>query len=296
MRVGPEGEDRSRLTLTHICPLDDHWQQDGPGAAGVGWDLGLLGLAVHLSGTGTDRFDEELLTGTAEGKRFIAGCSDDWRRADIAAGEDPAHAEAAARLTAAFYSGEPPKEFGITQAGVPQHLRVLGDNGFASVRIDGPRRIYVVDSRPFLDMDAWLDPFHAFWEMICTASAARCTDSSSVASWAKSWQIWLPHRGASRRRLFSVRSPLRYGIASMSKSTKGLEEFTKHHKGGSLWAKGTTANGVPTGYWEWYRKDGTKLRSGHFENGEQVGEWTTYDKSGEKYKVTQMRPKANKSS
>lgn len=38
------------------------------------------------------------------------------------------------------------------------------------------------------------------------------------------------------------------------------------------------ADAVPTGYWEWFRKDGTKLRSGHFQDGEQVGEWITYDK------------------
>jgi len=47
---------------------------------------------------------------------------------------------------------------------------------------------------------------------------------------------------------------------------------------------------VFTGYWEWFRKDGTKLRSGHFENGEQTGEWTTYDKNGKVYKVTTKKP------
>jgi antitoxin component YwqK of YwqJK toxin-antitoxin module len=51
---------------------------------------------------------------------------------------------------------------------------------------------------------------------------------------------------------------------------------------------------VPTGYWEWFRKDGSKMRSGWFENGEQVGEWTTYDRQGEVYKVTKMKPKAKK--
>ena len=51
---------------------------------------------------------------------------------------------------------------------------------------------------------------------------------------------------------------------------------------------------VQTGYWEFFRKDGTRLRSGHFENGEQVGEWTTYDASGNVYKVTRMRPKSQK--
>lgn len=42
------------------------------------------------------------------------------------------------------------------------------------------------------------------------------------------------------------------------------------------------------GYWEWFRKDGTKMRSGHFKNGERVGEWTTYDREGQVYKVTNM--------
>lgn len=65
--------------------------------------------------------------------------------------------------------------------------------------------------------------------------------------------------------------------------------FERLHKDGSLWARGQTVDDVPTGYWEWFRKDGTKLRSGHFQKGQQVGEWTTYDARGEPYKVTQMR-------
>ena len=65
--------------------------------------------------------------------------------------------------------------------------------------------------------------------------------------------------------------------------------FEKLHKDGSLWARGQTLDDLPTGYWEWFRKDGTRLRSGHFDKGEQVGEWTTYDSAGRVYKVTQMR-------
>lgn len=65
----------------------------------------------------------------------------------------------------------------------------------------------------------------------------------------------------------------------------------QRHKDGSLWARGQTLDELPTGYWEWFRVDGTKLRSGHFEAGEQVGEWTTYDKKGQVYKVTQIKPK-----
>jgi DNA-binding transcriptional ArsR family regulator len=54
-------------------------------------------------------------------------------------------------------------EFGITQSAVSQHLKVLRDSGFASVRIDGPRRIYAVEPAPMQEVDAWLEPFRSFW-------------------------------------------------------------------------------------------------------------------------------------
>ncbi|QIB66919.1 ArsR/SmtB family transcription factor [Kineobactrum salinum] len=55
-------------------------------------------------------------------------------------------------------------EFGISQAAVSQHLKVLRENGFASVRADGQRRIYAVDTEPMQEIDAWLDRFRRFWE------------------------------------------------------------------------------------------------------------------------------------
>ena len=54
-------------------------------------------------------------------------------------------------------------EFGITQSAVSQHLKVLRDAGFATVRIDGARRIYAVEAGPMREVDAWLEPFRAFW-------------------------------------------------------------------------------------------------------------------------------------
>jgi hypothetical protein len=77
----------------------------------------------------------------------------------------------------------------------------------------------------------------------------------------------------------------------MATENTRVKEHMKKHKDGSLWAKGQTIDGVPTGYWEWFRKDGTKLRSGYFESGEQVREWTTHDQKGEVYKVTKKKPK-----
>ncbi len=85
----------------------------------------------------------------------------------------------------------------------------------------------------------------------------------------------------------------RYRYKMTSKSKKAVPAVA-HHKDGSLWAKGSTVDGVQVGYCEWFRKDGTKLRSGHFNNGQQTGAWTTYDKRGQVYKVTTMKPKAKK--
>ena len=77
----------------------------------------------------------------------------------------------------------------------------------------------------------------------------------------------------------------------MAKTKPKKSEHLQYHADGTLWAKGPMLDDVATGYWEWFRKDGTKLRSGHFENGEPVGEWTTYDKNGEVYKVTNKKAK-----
>lgn len=56
------------------------------------------------------------------------------------------------------------REFGITQAAVSQHLKVLRDSGFARVRADGARRIYTVEAEPLRDVDAWLERFRRLWE------------------------------------------------------------------------------------------------------------------------------------
>jgi DNA-binding transcriptional ArsR family regulator len=55
------------------------------------------------------------------------------------------------------------EEFGISQPAVSQHLRVLRENGFASVRAEGTRRLYAVQAAPLQDVDRWLLPFRNFW-------------------------------------------------------------------------------------------------------------------------------------
>jgi DNA-binding transcriptional ArsR family regulator len=55
------------------------------------------------------------------------------------------------------------KEFGITQPGVSQHLRVLRENGFTTVRAEGTRRLYAVDPTPLREVDRWLERYRHFW-------------------------------------------------------------------------------------------------------------------------------------
>ncbi|NUW38651.1 ArsR/SmtB family transcription factor [Nonomuraea rhodomycinica] len=55
-------------------------------------------------------------------------------------------------------------EYGISQPAVSQHLRVLRDSGFATVRADGARRLYAVDPTPLREVDVWLERFRGFWE------------------------------------------------------------------------------------------------------------------------------------
>ncbi len=54
-------------------------------------------------------------------------------------------------------------EFGISQPAVSQHLKVLRESGFATVRAERTRRLYAVDATPFRELDDWLGQFRSFW-------------------------------------------------------------------------------------------------------------------------------------
>jgi DNA-binding transcriptional ArsR family regulator len=56
------------------------------------------------------------------------------------------------------------REFGISQPAVSQHLKILRESGFATVRAEGTKRLYAVDAQPLREVDAWLDRFRGFWE------------------------------------------------------------------------------------------------------------------------------------
>jgi DNA-binding transcriptional ArsR family regulator len=66
-------------------------------------------------------------------------------------------------------------EFGISQPAVSQHLRVLRESGFATVRAEGSRRVYLMDSPPLEEVDAWLARFRGLWEQRLDALATEVT-------------------------------------------------------------------------------------------------------------------------
>jgi DNA-binding transcriptional ArsR family regulator len=76
-------------------------------------------------------------------------------------------------LTSGVLSDVIQREFGISQPGVSQHLRVLRDNGFATVRPDGARRMYAVAHEPLRDIDTWLEQFRRSWTQHLDALATE---------------------------------------------------------------------------------------------------------------------------
>ncbi len=65
------------------------------------------------------------------------------------------------------------EEFGISQPAVSQHLRVLRENGFTTVRAEGARRLYSVDPAPLKEIDGWLDQYRRFWAQPLDALATE---------------------------------------------------------------------------------------------------------------------------
>jgi DNA-binding transcriptional ArsR family regulator len=66
-------------------------------------------------------------------------------------------------MTAGAICGVVQDDYTISQPAVSQHLKVLRDSGFATVRAEGTRRLYAVNSDALRDVDIWLDQFRRFW-------------------------------------------------------------------------------------------------------------------------------------
>ena len=112
--VVPDGEG-ARLELEHVAPFDagspaaEFWSTYGPGAAGVGWDMGFQALARHLDDPSSEAPDPEAVAAWAtspEAKNLYETTSRAWAEAAIADGTPADEATAAAERTRAFYSGE----------------------------------------------------------------------------------------------------------------------------------------------------------------------------------------------
>lgn len=108
VRLSADAPSGAVLEMEHIAHIDDDtWNQYGPGAVGVGWDLALVGLGLHLADGSAilDHAEVEAWSASEEGKAFAHQSSEAWSRASIAAGTDEATAVAAAERTTAFYTG-----------------------------------------------------------------------------------------------------------------------------------------------------------------------------------------------
>ncbi len=108
--LSPVGAERTRLELRHTAHIEDHWKKFGPGAVGIGWELGLYGLAQYVAsgGAAVDKAAAMAWMGSEAGKAFIRRSSDGWCLAAIAGGDAPDVARAQAARTTAAYTGEPP--------------------------------------------------------------------------------------------------------------------------------------------------------------------------------------------
>jgi uncharacterized protein YndB with AHSA1/START domain len=107
LRLVGEGDERTRLELEHVAHVDDErWAQFGPGAVGIGWDLGFFGLAGHLgSGHWVQPSEAPAWMASDEGREFVTRSSEAWRAASVAAGTPVVEAAAAADRTTAAYTG-----------------------------------------------------------------------------------------------------------------------------------------------------------------------------------------------
>jgi len=103
--LAPDG-DGTTLELAHEAPVDPgRWEQFGPGAVGIGWDLALIGLGLHVgSGTPVDPAMAVTFPASPEGAEFIRRAAAGWAGAAVKNGAETGPALAAAARTVAFYT------------------------------------------------------------------------------------------------------------------------------------------------------------------------------------------------
>ena len=98
------GATRFELEHTAVVP-EEFWGEYGPGAVGVGWDMGLLGLSLHLTGGSVG--DPMAWQLSPEGREFATRSSQAWGAANLAAGAEPQAVAHGIQSTIGFYVPEP---------------------------------------------------------------------------------------------------------------------------------------------------------------------------------------------
>jgi uncharacterized protein YndB with AHSA1/START domain len=107
VRLSAVGDETTRLELEHTAAVpEEMWAEYGPGAVGVGWEGGLLGLTLHLRG-GSGVGDPTAWQMSDEGRAFSRRSSEGWGAASRAAGVDPETVARNVASTSAFYAPEP---------------------------------------------------------------------------------------------------------------------------------------------------------------------------------------------
>lgn len=102
VRLTPAADDTTDFQLRHTAEVPpEFWSQFGPGAVGVGWDLTVLGLGLHL--TGRTVGDHRAWEQSEEARQFMTTSGEAWGVAHEAAGAPPEQARAMAANTIAFY-------------------------------------------------------------------------------------------------------------------------------------------------------------------------------------------------
>ena len=99
-------DERTRFEFDHSATVpEEQWGQFGPGAVGVGWDGGLLGLSLHLQGGSVG--DGVAWQLSDEGRAFLTKSSEAWGKAHRASGADEETVATGVANTTSFYAPDP---------------------------------------------------------------------------------------------------------------------------------------------------------------------------------------------
>ncbi|WKU42713.1 SRPBCC family protein [Streptomyces sp. VNUA116] len=112
VRLTPEGEQRTLFELEHTAIVDPaFWDTYGPGATGVGWDLGLVSLSMYLTeGEAFDREATQAWSESEEARSFLVASSEAWGKANTDYGTPAGTVAAMTSATTDFYVPQPSSE------------------------------------------------------------------------------------------------------------------------------------------------------------------------------------------